>query len=408
MSNNIIYELETYSQTQLKTINELLGNICLTGVPNQGFTHTMQTFLTYALQKKQKTIIFTNKNSTLFTNFQQYRQQQQQQNFQVTHIDFSDIANSDSLNPFISFSPTDKKDLILEMFSQYKKLNEADVVKLERYVLYILRIFTHHHIPITLDHMIDYDIDALLDLVEASTFRDAEKRRMTRFFNEMYSQYLVLESYLDLLNVHGLGDILTGEQSMETLLQQQNALLFTLDQQQKQQLSNVMLKLMSSVWQKTIPTDANENYWVFIDGIQWEDMQDLHKFLRMSLTHPINCVYTVEDIAALSSKYGNSFVEHTSSFFVFTQNSYENCNYWSQFFGTYEQMEMNYTYTPTKKIPFQLSPAVGKRPKQQQTSMSTNRVQKPLYKPEVFQRLKDNEAIMFLKEVNRRKKLTIQ
>lgn len=399
--DNAILNIFKQYNSKNKNIDALLGNILISGATNVGQKKLINEFIQYGL--------ISNKNIIIVTNEKKYLNNIDRK---LYSIDFNNLANSDRFNLFKNLNHVEAKDLILDIISQYKELKDTEALRIERYILSIMKVMKSINEPVKFNNLIQYDIDKLSSMVENSTMSEGEKQRILRFVNEMFKDFIIIESYFEIINENGLGDVLSGELGIDDMIDTNTTLLLTLDQFSKKSSSNVMLKIILKLLLKDIPRENNYGSLLIFDGVTFENIDDLIGLLKLTTNESLNCVLTIEDIATTIKNCSNRFVDYCKSFMIFTQSSNENCGYWSEFFGTYETMEASYSYIEKKpktifgKILGNSGTVVGKRD-YEINGMNTNKVTKSLYKPEVFRALNEKEMIYYIKELKRSKKISL-
>lgn len=121
----------------------------------------------------------------------------------------------------------------------------------------------------------------------------------------------------------------------------------------------------------------------------------------------------VDDITRYIAKNGNSVLDDSKSFLVFNQGSDENAVFWSAFFGSRDVQEKSFSYTKKKSWnPFadmmDNGGVIASPRKYNSTTTSFQKVNKPIYRPEVFRELKPNEVMSYLREPLMRRKSRIE
>lgn len=411
---DLTYIIDRFYNAKDKDIDEIMGNILISGMPNEGQITFLKSLIGYSLKRNKAVIIVTNRNSELYNILDCYKNLNSGNDaYKVLSIDFTDRVRSDSFNPFKNLDDIMIKDMVLDMISQYRSLNETEVVKIERYILLTIKIINSLNQIFKFNDLIKYDIDNLLELTEKTSMSVTEKQRIQRFLNEMYQDFIVIESYFDIFNQNGLGDILSGHIGINDIITQKVILMFVLEQLTEPNASNVLLKIIIRLLLQNIPKLTIRNrILLLLEGIIFDSMSDLVGLLKMNFGNKINCAFTVEDVSGLIKESGNKFIDYCKTFAIFTQNSNENCNYWSEFFGTYETIELSYTYSNKHKTLlgqiFGNTSTVVDKQSYDLSNVNANKVAKPIYKPEIFRKLNKKEAIIYFKELNRYKKIMIQ
>jgi len=140
-------------------------------------------------------------------------------------------------------------------------------------------------------------------------------------------------------------------------------------------------------------------------------------YIKIALNYNLSYHYAsyifVDDVTKYIMKNGNDLLDMIKAVVVFTQGSDENANFWSAYFGSRDVQEKSFSYTKKKSWnPFSNiwdSGGVVSSPRKYNTAtQSFQKVNKPIYRPEVFRELRPNEAMCYLREPLYRKKARIE
>ena len=141
-------------------------------------------------------------------------------------------------------------------------------------------------------------------------------------------------------------------------------------------------------------------------------MHRIRDALQCRHSYPYAAYLFVEDIKQYIAKNGNAVLDDTSSYLVFHQESDENAAFWSSFFGSRKMDERSFSYTKKKSWnPFanmmDAGGVISNPRKNSSVTMSVQKVEQPIYRPEVFKELRSNEAMGYLREPLLQKKIRI-
>ena len=122
--------------------------------------------------------------------------------------------------------------------------------------------------------------------------------------------------------------------------------------------------------------------------------------------------FFIEDVSNFINNIGNKFLDDIMSCIVFLQGSDDNAQFWSNYFGNKDLLERNYSYTKKKGWnPFSSvidsGGVVASNRKYNSYTQSFQKVNKPLYRKEVFRELRNDEAMIYLNKPLKRKKIKI-
>ncbi|UOE53486.1 hypothetical protein [Cytobacillus oceanisediminis] len=401
----------TTAQTQENT-NKLIGNVLMSGVPNEGQAVFIKNLLLQSLMENKSIVIFTNKDSLLNNSLTTFQQEMKGQK-KIWNLDFSNFSKSDTINPFSNLAVTEIKDLIIDILKQQRPMNETESINIGRYVNMIIKALMSSNQSIKLNELIDYgDHRVAANLIMESGLPEGERQRTQRFIKSF--EFVVLyETYFDLINEKGLGDIFSGEENIEDILNSGNILVITVEQSINKESSEATIQLLMKLLLKNFSNRKIDDGALFVfDGIRMQNMDLFNNILQLNQTNNVSSVFTVEDVSEQIKLSGNQFIDKCKTFAIFTQSSNANCQYWSDFCGYHESTQVSWGYSPSSnetgkgKGGFG-SQGVVERQEYRATNMGTSKQLKPIYRPEVFRGLKDKELILFSKSVNKKRKINL-
>jgi len=331
--------------------------------------------------------------------------------------DFNLSASSDSLDALSAFDSVDEKaELLVNLLTMAGGMPELLKNKAQRLYQYAMDAMDVLGRPYKLCDIAAMDVDAVCALVDETPISDVEKTRRMRFLTDSgtYASYLDIESYLFKLEGCKILGMLSGDTTVSDVLKDGNVVLLggflSDDFRKKELLFNVLFYLIEKSLEKHhsrsrvsfLMKDAD-----FVSG----------DFVKTALQYNVSYRYAaylfVDDISAYIAKNGNEVLDMVRSAVVFQQGSDENACFWSSFFGSRDVQEKSHSYTKKKSWnPF--SPMVegggvvsGSR-KYNSETQTFQKVNKPIYRPEVFRELRANEAMCYLREPILRRKVRIE
>ncbi len=324
------------------------------------------------------------------------------------------VNSNNRINPFFNKGKNYIKDFIFATLEKYKKIEKNDAILIERYILVMLKIIEQSNIDFRFADLLSYDIDYLLELNEKIVDDQRSKDRNSRFLNEMYSDYMKIESYFELLNDCGIGEFISGDVGFSKLVKKSKVTAISL--REKNRTGNVE-KIFYDIVTKSLFEMIEDHFdtsriTIFIEDSRLLEYEDLAKICNLCTADNLTLIISVNDVAMCIGKIGNIIIDNMDTFFVFAQSSNENCNYWSEFFGEYEMTEVNYSYEKRKSkglfgSVLNSGGVISRRTDYQVNGYSTHRVKKPRYKPEMLRKLNQDEAIVYSKISNMTKRITI-
>lgn len=390
--------------------NKLLGNVLMSGTPNEGQAVFIKNMLLQSHMENKSIVIFTNKDSPLNNNLNAFQQEMTGQK-KIWNLDFSDFSKSDAINPFVRLAATDAKDFIMDLLKQHRPMNEMESINIGRYVNMVVKALLSSNQPIKLNELIHYGEQHVAEkLIIESGLSEGEMRRIQRFITSF--EYVVLyETYFDLIYENGLGDIFSGEENIQEIINGGNILVITVEQSIRKESSEATIQLLLKLLLKNInDIQLEEGALVVFDGIRIQNMDLLNNILQLNQNKNISSVFTAEDISEQIKLGGNQFIDKCKTFAIFTQSSNANCQYWSDFCGYQESTQVSWGYSTNQTGNIRGgfgSQGVVERQDYRVTGMNMSKQLKPIYRPEVFRALKEKELILFSKTVNKKRKLSL-
>ncbi|MEY8189903.1 hypothetical protein AB4X15_09635 [Peribacillus simplex] len=375
-------------------ISKTLGNVLLSGGNGKGQVTFLQNALYQSLIKQNIPIlIITNKQSSFSQNVDYHKFcNLLNNNKQIWNFDLTNQENTDSLNPFKEMNYVDSKDFIMDLFSQFSELDKEQYLRFSRYISSIFKLVDDKN-KLNFNNLLDYEVNLLKVMVNKKVLPDNEKNRILRYLDTAYDDFIMIETYFDLFIQSGISNMLSGEKSIADIMNNEEVAVFKLDQYNSKKSSDTILKAILKLILKSIPAvNTFKGALIILEDIRFEEINDLCSLLKLDKSYQINTVFTVDDVPTLIRENGNSIIDSCDTCVVFNQNSNENCIYWSDYFGSYNSFDRSYSYSMDS------SDLVI-------DGMTTRNQVKPIYRPEVFRNLKENEAIVYVKSLKKRRKI---
>ena len=324
---------------------------------------------------------------------------------------------SDPVDIFSAFRTSEQKaDFVVALLSMVSALPDLLKNKIQRFYLYAITALDAMGRTYTLKDVSMMDIESVSDLISASPLPDLEKNRRLRFLSDtgMYSSYPDIESCMVRLESDGVLDLLSGTLDLREMLREGNVVMLngmmSDEFRKKELLFNALFYAMS----KFLEAYRSMSRVAFLikdaDFISGDHMKTT---LAYNFSYPFATYLFVEDITRYIAKNGNTLLDGTKSFVVLNQGSDGNAAFWSDFFGSRDVQEKNYSYTSKKSWnPFASmmdNGGVIASPRKYKTAtVGFQKVNKPIYRPEVFRELKPDEAMCYLREPLMRRKSKIE
>lgn len=331
----------------------------------------------------------------------------------IYDLTLSSPATLDVLSAFNSAE--EKSNYILYLFGMVSDITDMLKTKIYRFYYYLIDTLDNLSKTYTLKDLMKVDIEYVVDLVNASTLDDFEKNRRLRFLNDSstYSIFLDIESYMTQLETSGICNVWSGSLSMKTVFSNGNFILvcgFASEEPKKREaLINSISYALSACAENLCATNPMS---VIIKNADFIKENVSKSLCEYNGTADFATYFVMDDISRYIEKNGNEILDRTKAFLIFTQGSGNNAEFWSNFFGSRDVQERNYSYTKRKSLnPFanmwDSGGVVASPRKYNSTTTSFQKVNKPIYRPEVFRELRADDVMCYLREPLIRRKCKI-
>jgi hypothetical protein len=270
--------------------------------------------------------------------------------------------------------------------------------------------------PYRLKDLAMMDPDTVTGMVTSSSISTLEKNRRLRFLGDAstYSTFLDIESLMVKLESSGLLDLFSGDLQVRDMLNDGNVVMLSGmlsdDHAKKELMFNSLFCALTNCLEIF---KASSRVVFMIKDADFIAGDYIRNTLEFNFSYQFASCIFVDDITRYIAKNGNAILDAVKSFLVFNQGSYENAAFWSAFFGSRDVQEKSYSYTRKKSWnPFanmmDNGGVIASPRKYNSTTVSYQKVNKPIYRPEVFQELKPDEAMCYLREPLQRKRARIE
>jgi len=392
-----------------------LGNMVVSGVENEGnrklYFNILSTLIT-----TRKTVILVNGGLSA----EQYSGLQRMIRPHMVgrkayDLSYTSGANSvDILSAFDSLE--EKSEFVVTLLALASEMPEVLRNKAQRFYLYAMSTMDSLGRTYKLSDLTAMDVDYVSGLVESSPLPELERNRRIRFLSDssMYSSFLDIETCMVKLESYKLIDVLSGDEKVSDVLKDGNVVMlngFISDEfKKKELLFNTMFYVFGKCLEKK---HSRSQIGFLIKDADFVFGDYVKTVLEYNESYHYAAYLFVDDMTRYIAKNGNEMLDLVKSAVVFTQGSDENANFWSAYFGSRDVNERSYSYTKKKSwLPFSSmadSGGVVSTPrKYNTTTTSFQKVNKPIYRPEVFRELRPNEAMCYLREPLMRRKTRIE
>lgn len=404
-----------FDKTPYDDITKSLGNMIISGAENEGSVKLYYNMLATALREK-KTLILANGS---LSNDQHGKITSVVKPFMIGRklYDFNYESYSCAIDVLSAFStPEAKAEFLVNLISLLSTMSDDLKSKAQRYYLYAMSTLDTLGERYTLKDLLLMDVEFVAEKVRYSSLSELEKRRRMRFLEDasMYSAYLEIETCLVKLETYGLAEMLSGTVKFNDVLNDGNVIMLngfiSDDFQKKQLLFNILFYAIEKCLEKYRSTS---NVLFLTKNADFVAGDYFKNVLEFNFSYHYATYMFVEDMTRFISKNGNDILDKTKSFIVLNQGSDENASFWSAFFGSRDVNERSFSYTKKKGWnPFAStwdSGGVVSTPrKYNTTTQSFQKVNKPIYRPEVFRELRPNEAMCYQRDPLMRRKTRIE
>ena len=392
-----------------------LGNMIVSGVENEGNKKLYFNVLSTMIAAK-KTVILVNGalSSEQHSGFQRMIRPHM---VGRRAYDLSYGVGANSFDVLSAFETAEEKaEFIVALLTLASEMPEVLRNKAQRFYLYAVSTLDALGRTYKLSDLTAMDVDYVSGLVESSTLPELEKNRRTRFLTDssMYSSYLDIETCMVKLESYKLVELLSGDEKVSEMLSDGNVVMlngFISDEfKKKELLFNTLFYVFGKCLEKKhsrsqvnfLLKDADFVFGDYVKGI-----------LEYNESYHYATYLFVDDITRYIAKNGNELLDLVKSAVVFTQGSDENAGFWSAYFGSRDVNERSFSFTKKKSwLPFSSmtdSGGVVSTPrKYNSTTTNFQKVNKPIYRPEVFRELRPNEAMCYLRDPLMRRKARIE
>ena len=408
---NIICKL--FERMETDNIAKSLGNMMISGVENAGRITAYRDLIRHQLHKNRTLLIF--QDAVTSEKYSQTKALITPFGKRIYDISLSSTDNKiDILTAFNS--PEDKATFIVTLFSYVADISETLRNKAYRFYYYAIDTFDKLSKPYTLNELAKIDLDYVIDAVNMSSLDGLEKNRRLRFLSDAttYSSFLDLESYMIQLESSGVCRVLSGDKNCAEAFTNGNVSIISgyasEDKKKRELLLNAVMYAVNSCAERSTSTHPMS---IILNNMDF--MQDEVAKALMEYNFDIDCaVYVLmEDISKYIEKNGNELLEKTKSFLVFNQGSDNNASFWSAFFGSRDVQERSFSYTKRKSWnPFanmwDSGGVIATPRKYNSTTTNVQKVNKPIYRPEIFRELRPEEVMCYLREPLLRRKSRIE
>lgn len=404
-----------FDRSPSEDVSTTLGNMLISGVENTGSKKLYQNMLMDLLHAK-KTIILVN-GSLSCEDYKKVLKFIQPHMVGRCGYDLNLGEASDTFDAMSAFHTSEQKaDFVISLMSMVADIPDLLKAKAQRFFLYAISTLDLKGEKCSIKDLASMDIEYVIDLVSSSSLPELEKKRRIRFLSDAstYSSYLDIESCMVKLESVGLLEMMSGDLSIKEILRDGNVVmlngLISDDFKQKELLFNAVFHAFSKCLEKFRSMSRVAFLIKDADFIAGDYIKNI---LEFNVSYNFASYIFVDDITRYIARNGNPVLDSSKSFLVLNQGSDENAAFWSTFFGSRDVQEKSFSYTKKKSWnPFanmaDNGGVIASPRKYNTTTTSFQKVNKPIYRPEVFRELKPDEVMIYLREPLIRRKTRIE
>lgn len=384
------------ASNKIVTIDSSLGNVLITGNSPRGSETIMRNYAIDTINQGGAVVIFRDSRN----GFNAYPSVVNS-NTMIYEINNEEGAITESIEVLSCFSDSECNQYIINMFDKYSEIDKSKRMSYQNYIALVRNLLKKRGRQIKLSDLERYSIEDIEDLNSSVNMPDTERNRNERFLNSIRPDIRELEAYFYDFSNNSVGEILSGNKTLEKILATKEVVEVSLDFTSKPKESEIiMTAIIDNICKLNYSAAKKSSVSVIVNEVPNECLIEsgLNKLIKS--TRNCSVLYTVTDISNLIEK-SNEWIEYADSYFFFKQNSNKNKEFCSEFFGTYERTKVSNTYN----APTFWSAIQGKGSASRGTTTTTEKER--VYLPDVFANLLENQAIYYFKSTNEHSRLTV-
>lgn len=381
---------------KIVAIDSSLGNVLIAGNSPRGSEVIMRNYAIDTINKGGVVIIFRDSRN----GFSAYPSVTDS-NYMIYEINNEEGIITENIDILSCFSDSECNQYIINMFDRYSEMDKSKRMSYQTYIALVRSLLKKRGRQIKLNDLTRYSIEEIENLNSSSSMPESEQNKNERFLNSIRPDIRELEAYFYDFSSNSVGEILSGDKTLEKILAAKEIVEVSLDFASKPKESEIIMCAIIDNICKLNYTAAKRNFVsVIVNEVPNECLIEsgLNKLIK-SIGN-CNVLYTVKDISGLIEK-SNEWIEYADSYFFFKQNSNKNKEFCSEFFGTYEKQKTS----TARNTPTFWSMMQGKGYASNSTTTTTEKER--VYLPDVFASLMENQAIYYFKKTNEHSRLTL-
>lgn len=382
--------------TRKVMIDSSLGNVLIAGSSPHGSEVIMRNYAIDTVNKGGAVIVFRDSRK----GFGVYPSVTESSSM-IYEINNEEGMVTGGIDVLSCFSDSECNQYIIHMFDQYNEMEKSKRMSYQNYIALLRTLLKKRGRQFRLNDLERYSVEEAENLNASLNMPESERNRNERFLNSIRSDIRELEAYFYDFSNNSVGEILSGDKTLERILTAKEIVEVSLDFTSRAKESEIIMSAIIDNICKLNCAVVNRGFVsVIVNEVPNECLiaSGLNKLIKSAGN--CNVLYTVADISGLVEQ-SNEWIEYADSYFFFRQNSNKNKEFCSEFFGTYERKMVSQSRTtPTFWSRMQ---GEGFSSKATTTTMEKERV----YLPDVFSGLMENQAVYYFKKTNEHSRLTL-
>lgn len=398
-----------FDKKEYDDIVKSLKNTIISGADNVGREATYRNLIKHHLSSDRAVVIVED----ALTEQKHTRTSIQLDAFDRKNVKIS-LCERGSINVLTAFdTPEQKAGFIAALIGYCADVGESMRITAYRFYRYVFAALDLQGGSYTLADIANIGIDSAVDMVRFSPIFDTDKREREAFVSDtaVRSSLLNIGSYMVKLREYGILAALSGDDEFSHALTSSGVITVSAyegdDAIARRILINAIASAVLSYVSRTHLSCPVSLVFSCADSV---DPTLLVSLMDRSEDDVLVCA-VMNDAVRYAEKNECDFIELADSFLVFKQIRESSAEYWSELFGSREVREKSYEY----KKKFSLFPSkrnkggvVERAEKVKISSVNVKKVNKPIYGPEIFKSLQDNDVMCYQREPLFRRKTRIE
>lgn len=353
------------SGTLIINLDTTLENTVLAGTSPKGISTVMESFAADAERKNAGVLLIRNLNggcsltASMGSTFRMTTQ---------------NSVMGDSLDMFAGLKSHEYSRCLLELMDRYCTIDSTKRIIYDDYLQMVIELHRKKHVSVKPNELANFSVSDVRALNQAVTTDISERDQNELFLKAHNADLNILQSYFRIFKRNKLGELTSGTQSFEKVLDSNGVVEITLDFANNEKESVDFLDvLIDRLCMRRTSIMVKKQVYVIMDQVSNEHMIEAGAQRILSLAPWCYMMYSVTDISNLV-KNSTVWVNQCTTMLCFRQFSAANMQYCSDLFGTHRVPKVGCSW-------------FGR------LGFNVNFVEEPIYKTGDFAKLPDNTAI---------------